>query len=69
MSRLVAGTQAKYTVVDADYLDNEAGVREGVIVEAANTEDPNLVAITGISGAGDLDEPHIVDSRQLQVLP
>ena len=69
MSKLVAGTQAKYTVVAADYLDNDAGVIAGATVEAANTEDKNLLAIVSIQGAAHLDEPYIVSASQLRATP
>lgn len=69
MSTLLAGTGAKYTVIDADYLDNEEGVIAGAAVEASKTEDAKLLAITSIEGAPRLDEPYIVSAGQLRALP
>lgn len=55
-----------YTVVEADYLDQQEGLKIGVLVEAIPAEKPGQLLVTQVVGATfPLDEPIAVNESQL----
>lgn len=55
----------KYTVVEADYIDREAGLMPGAEVTAEPGESPAHLLVTHI-GDAELSEPVAVMATQLQ---
>ena len=56
-----------YTVLEADYLDQQAGLKIGATVEAVPAENPSHLLVTQVVGATfPLDEPIAVDKSQLK---
>ncbi|MET4144259.1 hypothetical protein [Arthrobacter sp. UYCo732] len=56
-----------YTVVEADFYDQQEGLKVGATVEAVPAATANQLLVTQIVGADfPLEEPYAVHSRQLQ---
>lgn len=56
-----------YTVVEADFYDQQEGLKVGAKVEAIPAGSANQLLVTQIVGADfPLEEPYAVFSRQLQ---
>lgn len=56
-----------YTVIEADFYDQQEGLTIGAKVEAIGAESANQLLVTQIIGENfPLEEPYAVFSRQLQ---